>query len=353
MTADPTAVRQLSTYNAALLGASPVPTGYGYLHTTPYQHAPVVAPVVGGGYPYYGSSMGLIGAGPGVGYGAALQGLAGYTQASGQYWQDIQAARLSREQVRQAQIETSRRRLQFEMEYEKLRPTAGKMIDAERAAELEYARNRATIGDIATGRTFNVLLRSILNTPNPTGGPNLSLDPAIVHALNLTDMSTRANLSLAKDEGKIAWTEALEEAFFDTPRTRFQKNFEAAVKLVNTGTMPERALVQELREDWKALSEKLDDHVREMTPTQYIGSRRLLNQLKDTVAGLANPVVCKACVGSWRKNVHTAAQLVEYCMTHGLGFGPAVATDDERYYMAAYYVLRNYERGVAPSPSQR
>src|SRR5262245_57992551 len=77
---------------AAGLGASPYLTGLGY-----------------GGYDY---GPGL--AGPGMGYGYALQGLASYTSSAGRYWLDTEQARITREQSRQAFLETQRRRIQFE-----------------------------------------------------------------------------------------------------------------------------------------------------------------------------------------------------------------------------------------------
>ena len=35
------------------------------------------------------------------------------------------------------------------------------------------------------------------------------------------------------------------------------------------------------------------------------------------------------------------------CLKNGLQFGPAVASGDEPAYTAAYYAIRNYERGVS------
>ena len=75
-------------------------------------------------------------------------------------------------------------------------------------------------------------------------------------------------------------------------------------------------------------------------------SRRLLNQLKETVTGLGNARVVRSLNPGWRSEVHTVAQLVGHCMRNGLSFGPAAAAEDEPAYTAAYYAIRNYERGL-------
>lgn len=359
------ATRQLSTYNTATIGAQPqlAPGTYGRsAYAAPPPQAPIIVqaapaqPTMGGVIPGgwgFGPGLGMVGAGPGVGYGAALQGLGSYTQAQGQYWNDIESARMSREQVKQTQIDTARKRMQWEMEYEANRPTTAKMVAAERVAELDWARNNPPLSEIWSGRTFNVLLRSILDSRNPLGGPNIVLDPPIIRALNLTDGTTRANLSLAKDEGKIDWPEALLEKPFDELREAFNKHFAAAVKSVNQdGKALERNELQQLRDDLSALDSKLDDMVRDLSPSQFIGARRLLNQLNDTVKGFGNTRVARGANQAWRRDVRTVAQLVNHCMRNGLQFGPAVAPDDEPYYTAAYYAIRAYEGAVASSGSR-
>jgi hypothetical protein len=350
--------RQMSSYNPPPYGGPQTPPGgQGY---SQYASPPPAAPTVvvqspqpsymsaAPYYPGYGAGLGMAGAGPGVGYGTALQGLGSYTQASGQYWKDIEQARMSREDVKQKQIETKRQEVQWEMDYEKLRPTTQKMVRSERAAELEWARNDPPLSEIWSGKTFNVLLRSILDQPNPTAGPNIPLGSDIVKALNLNDQTTRANLSLTKDEGKIDWTESLQEAPFDAARNSFQKSFDKGIQSINSGEPINRTQLQELRGDLQKMDEKLDDLLRDQSlpPSRYMESRRLLNQLKETVNGMGNARVVRSAGQSWKNDVRTVAQLVGHCMRNGVSFGPAVAANDEPMYTAAYYAIRNYERGL-------
>jgi hypothetical protein len=276
--------------------------------------------------------------------GAALMGLASMTSAQGQYWNQIEQARITREQANQLSFETAKKRVEAALWYESIRPTAPKMLEKEKATDLDWARNYAQNTEIWSGRTLNVLLKSILASPYPTRGPNIALDESTLKGLNLTDMTTRGNLALAKDEGRIDWPEALQDAPYDKARDRFSKNFDRAIKTAQEGERPPISLVRDLRSDLKALEEKLDDQVRDLAPSRYIESRRTLNKLKDTIKGLSDARICKSCNASWRKNVRTVSELVAYCMKNGLEFGPAAAPGDEASYSAAYFGLRNYER---------
>jgi len=279
-------------------------------------------------------------------YGSQLQGMASLTSATGQYYKDIQSARITREQSRQASIDTQRKQLEWEMEYEKLRPTAPKMLDQERATDLDWARKGPPNSEIWSGQTLNVLLKSILLAPAPDKGDQILLSTTALSGLSLTDGTTRGNLGLAKDDGKIAWTEALDDASYDTERDRFSKNFQTAMAYANAGKEPERGVVRELKADLKRMEEKLDDQVRDLAPSRYIEARRLLNQLKDNIKGLSDPRLVKSCNNDWRKGVRTVGDLVTYCARNGLEFGPAVAPGDYPGYTAAYYSIRQYERSV-------
>lgn len=351
-TQDNLAARQLSTNMAAIgHGERQVPPwSAGY---APYaRSATVDAPrVVQSAVPAY--PIGGFGVIPNsMGYGYALQGVADLTRAQGQYWNDIQSARLSREESYQKQIDTQRKRMEWEMEYERLRPTAPKMRAREREADLEWARNDPPNTEIWSGRSLNILLRSIFNSSTPTQGPRIDLDAHVLRGLNFTDKTTRGNLSLAKDEGKIDWTESLLEAPFDELRDRFSKNFEKAIKMVNYGEMPDRTLIRELQANWKALDEKLDDMVRDLPPSRYIESRRLLNRLNDSIRGLGNAQVVRGANQAWRKDIRTVSDLVGHMLRFGLEFGPAAAPGDEPAYTAAYYAIRNYERGIQAMASR-
>jgi hypothetical protein len=311
------------------------------------QQAPMMMPMGGmgfGGYPMWG--------GQGMGVGFAFQGVASMTQAAGQYQTDIQQARILREQSRQAGIETARQRMQFEMEYEAARPTYQKERNKQLEAELTMARGDPTRNEIWSGRPLNALFRSIFSMPNPTRGPNVPLQESIVRGLNLTDRSTSGTLSLAKDEGKIAWTEALDEADFDDVRDRFSKNFAKATKAASYGEVADRMTLRELRDDLKTMNTKLEEKVSDISPSRFIEARRLLRNLNDNVRGLSDPRLAKAGNNAWRSSIRNVADLVEHCLKNGLEFGPTSAPGDEAAYTAAFFAIRSYERALQATASR-
>ena len=193
---------------------------------------------------------------------------------------------------------------------------------------------------------MNLLLKSLLASPAPGRGPNIPLTQETLEGLNLTTGVTNGSLSLGKDEGKIDWTETLGDAVFDTPRKRFSENFAKAMKGAQTGEKPARSLLQDLQADLKTLDALLVDQVRELSPDNYIASRRLLNKLKVSLTGLGDSQVVAACNSSWKKNVRNVADLVGYCQQHGVEFGPAAAPGDPPCYSVAYLAFRAYERGT-------
>src|SRR5262245_1249413 len=91
----------------------------------------------------YDSGLGQFGSAE-MGYGYALQGMASLTSANAQYWKDIETAALQREGVRQAALDTARRRIEFEAWVDAGRPTAPRMRDREMDTNLDTARRAAT-----------------------------------------------------------------------------------------------------------------------------------------------------------------------------------------------------------------
>src|SRR5262249_22045404 len=112
----------------------------------------------------------------GGGVGNALQGVASVNQSLGNMQIQVQQARLMQEQARQAQIDTARKRVQWEIEYyEKYRPTARKMKREEEETDVDWAHNFAQPTEIWSGRTLNVLLNNILKSPYALRGPEIPL----------------------------------------------------------------------------------------------------------------------------------------------------------------------------------
>jgi hypothetical protein len=274
-----------------------------------------------------------------------LTGVASVTTATGQYWNQIEQARLTREEARRSSFETQKQQVELERWYEAQKPKTQDLVDAAIRTDLETARRDPPPTEIWSGKSLNSLMNNLLKSPRPTAGPQIPLAEDVVRGLNMVDKSSRGDLSLAKDEGKIAWPESLQEEAFDVPRDRFSKMFGQAMGQINSGEMPDFKLVREMRKDLKVMETTLEDLVEKISPGAYLSGRRVINQMKTQVAGMSDPAVVKSS-RSWRNEVKTVADLVGQCQK-GMSFGPSVSPGDERAYTAAYYALRNYERDMA------
>jgi hypothetical protein len=341
-----------AAYNTARLGnaiSHVPPYAMGY---NPYVNSVNVSPGYygGGGWGGYGgwgynsSAAELASAG-----GQYLSGAANLTAATGQYYQDVQQARITREQSRQAHIETQRQQMEFELEYEKNRPTAPKMLQAERTTDIDYARRFATPTDIWSGKVLNVLYQSILGSPRTLDGPTIPLDPDALRGINLNTKSTFGGLGLLKDAGKLPWPLPLQDPLYDDSRKSFDKNFEAVARGMESASGgPNRAQIIALKDDLTSLSGLLDGQVKDLSPSEYIGSRRFLNEIKDTIKALSDPTLVRsAAAARLPSSIRTVTDLVAYMRSNGLAFAPAVAVGDQPAYTSTYYALRAYETAVS------
>jgi hypothetical protein len=342
---DPYALSTAPGYNPYMAGSGTMSASSPYgLSTSPYASQSSIPPILPYGPYSYGE--GLIGAGPGVGYGSALQGLASYTQAAGRYWIDIQQARLMREQVHQTQIETARRRIQFEQWYESVRPTAGKMLENERRSEVERARRDANDGEVTSGRALNALLGSIRGAGKVSNPPNIPVDAALLRQVNLSGGSSSGNVGMLKDGVKLSWPDGLMDPSYDEARKRLTRNLRNAVDMAKEGDPITPALLKDIRADYNAINNKLSEGGQDdVSAQQYMEARRFLTQLNASINALRDPNVSKYFNKTWDAKGNTVAELVDHMTREGLTFAPA-APGQEAAYRALYPALRAYEAGL-------
>jgi hypothetical protein len=278
-----------------------------------------------------------------------LTGVASVTAATGQYWNDIQQARITREKSRQMSYETARKGVELEAWYESRKMKTQDLVDNQVRTDLERARRDPPQTEIWSGKSLNDLLNNILKHPRPTSGPNIPVPAETLQGINLVDRASRGNISMAKDEGRIAWPLGLQEEDFDAPRESFTKLFSQSMSEINSGKMPEIRTIRQMRRDLDTMQQKLEDQVETISPGAFLSSRRTLNQLRDQVTGMSDPALCRSCQ-TWRRDARTVADVVNVCMTKGLQFGGAVSPGDERAYTAFFFLFRNYERGLMSTP---
>jgi hypothetical protein len=339
---DPYALSTAPTYNPYTAGSAGMSNSPYSLSTTPSsnQSIPPIFPY-GPGY-----GEGMIGAGPGVGYGTALQGLASYTQAAGRYWIDIQQARMTREQVYQMQIETARRRIQFEAWYETVRPTSAKMIENERISEIDRARKDASDGEITSGRALNALLGSIKRYGKYDTGPTIPLDDSILKQLNLSGGASTGNVGMLKDDVKLNWPEALQDPGYDESRKQLTRKLREAVGMAKDGDPITPALLKDIRNLYASINNKFSEAGQDdVSAQQYMEARRFLTQLNSSISALRDPNVSKYFNNTWNAKGHNVKELVDHMTREGLTFAPA-APGQEAAYRAMYPALRAFEAAL-------
>jgi len=331
--------------------------------------SPYALSTMGGYNPYFGSGAGMSnspyslstspGGGQGggyggfgygftpnsLGYGYGLLGIADYTRASGQYWKDIQQARMTQEKVRQEVMETARRRIQFEAWYETMRPTAAKMRDAEMTAELDRARRDPPDVEVQSGRALNTLLSSIQRFGKLDRAASSGLSDEVLKHINLTAGTSSGNVGMLKDVSKIEWPEALLDQGYDEMRKRLTSNLRKAVDSVKDRERPTSAVRKDIDIDFAEMNKKISESADEMPVGQYIDAKRFMNQLASAIKALKDPKVDNYFNNTWTAKGKTVAELVENMTKDGLTFGPA-APGDEPAYKALYIGMRNFETAL-------
>src|SRR5262249_22210439 len=85
-------------------------------------------------------------------------------------------------------------------------------------------------------------------------------------------------------------------------------------------------------------------NINDLTPSQYSGASRFLNQMEDALKALQQPDIADYLGQKYVAQGKTVGDLLEYMMRKGLSFAPAVNGDE-----GAYQALHNYLVGFANS----
>lgn len=277
-----------------------------------------------------------------------LTGVASVTAATGQYWKDIQSARLTREEARRSTFETARKRIELERWYESQKPKTQDIIDATVRTDLDRARKDAPLTEVISGKSLNDLLNNVRKLGRLTRGPNISLEEETLRHINLVSPAMAGNVGLLKDGGKFNWPLSLQEKQFEEHRTRLARNIEQAVDAVKTSPRGEvePRLVKDINADLKSLQDKVDNSQDELTIAQYLQAKSFMRQVSAAVSSLKDPQIKKYLNNTWNAKGRTVAELMDQMKTEGLNFGPA-APGDEAAYTALYYALREFEAGLS------
>jgi hypothetical protein len=333
--ANPYSLSTVPGYNPYLAGVASMSSSPYSLSTSPSY----------GGSPYGGSPFGYGSFIPdSFAYGYGLQGMASLTKATGEYWKDIQSARMGREAANQMRLDTRRKEIEFEIWREQMRATAPKMAEAERRTELDRARKDPPDTEILSGKSLNVLLKSIQSGKLNTG-PTIRVEEDTLKHLNLTGGTSAGNIGMLKDGAKLNWPESLMDSSFDEARRGLNTKLIEAVELLKDRNKLPPALLKDIRGHYKTLSDKLNESADDRSPSQDIEARRFLNQVNSAIRALSDPKVINYFNNTWNAKGRNVSEMVDHMTREGLTFAPA-APGDEAAYRSIYQAMRAFEIGM-------
>jgi hypothetical protein len=141
--------------------------------------------------------------------------------------------------------------------------------------------------------------------------------------------------------GAIRWPEVLAEA--KAPRTRLVKALSAARKEVATGKVSDRT-IKEVRDAVEELDKHLVDQIGEISPSQYIESKRLVNRLKEAGKAAARASLRDdLALAARAAKETTTADLIRLMNDKKLKFAAALPGQEEAY-QELYKALADHHR---------
>jgi hypothetical protein len=332
---------RLAVVGALCWAANPGPTPAQNPPNPYYSQNPYVTVQGGVGVPYPAYGYPYIYS-PGSGN---LYGAASVIDASGQYLQSVQQAKLGQQEVKKAKLDNKRAALD-EWNYEQANtPTREEMRTRDREELLRHMRNDPTGPEVWTGQALNVLLQDLQRLQATRSHTEMTtLNPEMLKRINVTGSRNEANLGLLRDDAQLQWPYPLRAPEFDEDRKSIDQFMQKAVAQARSGNIAFDVL-NGLTMSVDGLLNHLKRQIADMPSNQWTTAKRYADQLKDSVKTLQDPAVANYFNGQWQAKGNTVEELVAYMTSNGLRFAPGTQ-GDEAAYQSLYYNLRDYDTAI-------
>lgn len=267
---------------------------------------------------------------PGRGYnaGAAMQGQADVMRSYGSVLTDQEKARLTREQVNQAKIDTKRKAFD-EMLYEKANtPTYTEELTAEKQQILTRMMNHPIKGEITGGKTLNTMLPYVQTLSyHGTLGPPVPISQSIVNQLNISSGGT-SSVGILKAGGEVEWPLGLQGKHQKNLDKLLPQAYDGVVKGTLTPT-----LMKQVRTEMKAMREVLRKQCQndEIETSTYMRALEFYNSLESSVNALERPDAKKQLSGAYSPRARNVQELVDFMTDNGLSFAPCTPGGEAAY----------------------
>jgi len=276
--------------------------------------------------------------------GGYFRGVGDLVSSYGQYYQNVNQARLTNQSVEQEKIRTRRMLIEQHRYEQSLIPTANDVREKNRQTDLRRAMNDPPLPEILSGDALNVILRNIQSAQQAGAyGPTVPLDEDQLRRIQVTG-GGGGSIAVFR-EGKLRWPFALRDTPFDEPRTKVTDLMNQAMKEASTDEL-RPATVRGLTQAISSLDSAIEKNAADMELSQIIEARRYLSELRDGARVLQNPNVGNYLSKKWSAQGRDVRELVQNMTSQGLRFAPSVR-GDEAAYQSLYQALATYNYAFA------
>ena len=294
-------------------------------------------------------------------YGSNLNGGASVISAQGQYLNDRQNALLTRQQVKQSEIDTQRRIFDERMYELANTPSQNQIREGNRQLQVQRALSAPPINEIASGYSINTLLTNsqLMTSPGATP-PMVPIPDNILAKINVTPMSstgTPASTAMLKFGGKLSWPFALQTNEFASVRKSVDTSFAKSVEQFNAGQI-DADLIISLSKTLTTLQARVKGMAGQIDGPDFIEARKFLNQLESSVTALKDPELSKTINAASKIKGANVAEVIDYMSRNGLKFAPAMTGEEGAYFalhqaFASYNVLQMNTQQASRTPAPK
>ncbi len=273
--------------------------------------------------------------------GGAYVGIAEIYRAYGTAINDLERARILRQQSIQAKLDTQRKRFELEMYLRANTPTY--TDEQARVARITLTRiqNNSPPAEITAGKALNIMLEDARKFPNrKTALSPISLSEDVLQQLNVS--AGEYGLGVLRNEGRINWPLAVQDLLPAEQR----KLFEAQAQALYQGALKGKVdpnVFRDFSNELDRTYENLLKRANEIPGPQYLEAKRFLSDLKDARNAIEKGEVAnQAAYLRFVAGGKSIADVVDFMISKGLRFTPATGLD-EAAYRAFYAAFVNFD----------
>ena len=333
-------------FSVVLAGALAVPS------SASAQPAAVPATAVWGAYgrPYYGGFYHRWYP-VGYGYGGVLYGQAEAIRAYGAAVNDVESARVRREEANQAKLETRRQRLDLENYLRANKPTLAQEQAEIARRRLERIRTSPMPAEIDNGFALNVMLDHVRGSADRKREfANLAIPSDVLLQLNMTSSTVGVS---ALRHGNVIWPLGLQTFLAPQRRQALEAQAEALYR-GGLASAVDVSLHRDFTAELKRIQQDLVGRWDQLGGQEYLEAKRFVADLLDAAQAVAQGQARRqAEYEAWvesggNKTVH---EVLDYLVARGLHVAPS-SRRDETAYRAVYaaFTTREFQRSVARGP---